>query len=180
MGKGYDLIEKYYGDMPELKRILVEHSESVARKALACADAHPELAIDRDFLYEAAMLHDIGIYLTDAPSIECRGKLPYIAHGLAGWLIMETEGEPKLARVCARHTGAGLTAGEIRRQQLPLPAQDMLPETIEEKLVCYADKFFSKSGNLSEEKPIGKVKAQMAAFGEETLKRFLHLHTLFG
>lgn len=174
------MIYKYYGDLPRLREILVEHSEAVAKKALACADAHAELEIDREFVKEAALLHDIGIFLTNAPSIECYGKLPYIAHGLAGELILETEGLPRHARVCARHTGAGLTCDDIERQGLPLPRRDMLPETLEEKLVCYADKFFSKSGDLSAEKPLEKVRRQMAAHGEDTLARFEALHELFG
>lgn len=176
----YRLIYKYYGDLPRLREILVEHSEAVAKKALACADAHAELEIDREFVKEAALLHDIGIFLTNAPSIECYGKLPYIAHGLAGELILETEGLPLHARVCARHTGAGLTCDDIERQGLPLPRRDMLPETLEEKLVCYADKFFSKSGDLSAEKPLEKVRRQMGAHGEDTLARFEALHELFG
>lgn len=176
----YRLIDKYYSDRPLLRDILVKHSEAVADKALACADSHPELDIDREFVKEAALLHDIGIFLTNAPSIECFGKLPYIAHGIAGELILETEGLPMHARVCARHTGAGLTRADIERQNLPLPRRDMLPETLEEKLVCYADKFFSKSGDLSVGKPLDKVRRQMAAHGAETAARFEALHDLFG
>ena len=38
------------------------------------------------------------------------------------------------------------TAEEIISQHLPIsPPRDLLPESVEEKLVCYADKFFSKS-----------------------------------
>ncbi len=40
-----------------------------------------------------------------------------------------------IARICERHTGAGLTIDDIRRQALPLPLKDLLPETVEEKLV---------------------------------------------
>ena len=60
------LIDKYYPEANELRHILLTHSRSVADKALWIADRHPELSLDRDFLYEAAMLHDIGIFLTDA------------------------------------------------------------------------------------------------------------------
>ena len=42
---------------------------------------HPELSLDKDFLYEAAMLHDIGIFLTDAAGIHCFGDKLYICHG---------------------------------------------------------------------------------------------------
>ena len=52
----YALIDKYYGDNAELRDILVRHSTAVANKALAIADAHPELRLDRRFLLEAASL----------------------------------------------------------------------------------------------------------------------------
>lgn len=185
----YAVIEKYYSDNPRLSRILTEHSEAVAGKALRCLDAHKELNVDRRFVFEAAMLHDIGIFLTDARSIECHGKLPYIAHGLAGKLLLEIEGLPRHARVAARHTGSGLSKEEILRAGLPLPEEDLLPETLEEMAVCYADKFFSKghvadseTGEISrpEEKPLLKVRGQMEAFGRESLLRFDELHRIFG
>ena len=56
------LIDKYYPEANELRHILLTHSRSVADKALWIADRHPELSLDKDFLYEAAMLHDIGIF----------------------------------------------------------------------------------------------------------------------
>ena len=70
------LIDKYYSDNPPLKSLLMLHSRLVADKALAVVDAHPELGADRCFIEEAAMLHDIGIFLTDAAPIHCLGTLP--------------------------------------------------------------------------------------------------------
>ena len=58
-----DLIDKYYPQDNELKHILLVHSRSVADKALWIAARHPELKLDETFLNEAAMLHDIGIFL---------------------------------------------------------------------------------------------------------------------
>ena len=55
----------------------------------------------------------------------------------------------------------------------------MTPQSLEEKLICYADKFFSKSGELAAPKPIDKVIRQMEAHGPDTLRRFLELHDLF-
>ena len=50
-----------------------------------------------------------------------------------------------------------------------------------ERLVCYADKFFSKTpGRLTEEKPLEKVRAQMERFGTASLDRFDALHREFG
>lgn len=128
---------------------------------------------------EAAMIHDIGICLTDAPSIGCFGKAPYIAHGVLGAELLRKEGySGRLVRVAERHTGAGLTADDIRSQHLPLPERDMLPETMLEKLICYADKFYSKGGDLSR-KPFEAVRASMARHGQASLERFDALHTLF-
>ena len=112
--------------------ILVRHSEAVSQKALSIAKAHPELEADLTFLEEAAMLHDIGIVKTDAPGIECYGTEPYICHGILGAAMLRDEGLPRHARVCERHTGAGLLCEDIIGQNLPLPHHDFLPETIEE------------------------------------------------
>ena len=57
-----DIINKYYPEENELRHILLTHSRSVADKSLWIADRHPELSLDKDFLYEAAMLHDIGYF----------------------------------------------------------------------------------------------------------------------
>ena len=65
------IIQKYYNGNPELLKILLKHSKAVADKAIAIAKAHPELPIDRQFLLEAAMVHDIGIIKTNAPDIQC-------------------------------------------------------------------------------------------------------------
>ena len=85
----------------------------------------------------------------------------------------------KYARICERHTGTGLTADEIRRQGLPLPVRDFLSETLEEKLICLADKFYSKSGDMKE-KSLARIERSMAKFGPDTLTRWNELCRLFG
>ena len=56
----------------------------------------------------------------------------------------------------------------------------MLPESIEEKIICYADKFYSKNpDNLTRQKSIDEVLKDMERHGEEPLRRFLDLHKLF-
>ena len=66
-----DIINKYYPEENELRHILLTHSRSVADKSLWIADRHPELSLDKDFLYEAAMLHDIGVVEPDLLSENC-------------------------------------------------------------------------------------------------------------
>lgn len=174
------IIDEIYGAEPsELKTILLEHSKGVARKALAIAEAHKELGIDTQFVEEAAMLHDIGIIKCDAPGICCYGSEPYIRHGRIGAEMLRELGLLRHARVCERHTGAGLSKKEIIEQQLPLPHEDFLPETVEEKLICYADKFFSKT-RPKEEKTIEHVERSLAKFGQEGLIRFREWEKLFG
>ena len=165
------IINKYYPEDNELKQILLTHSRSVAEKALWIADRHPELELDRQFLEEAALLHDIGVFLTDAPGIHCHGTHPYICHGYLGSELMQKEGYPRHALVCERHTGAGMSLQSILDQQLPVPHRDMLPVSLEEQVVCFADKFFSKT-HLDREKSPEKVLKSISRFGEEGVLRF--------
>lgn len=172
------IIDKYYTDNDELKDILIRHSRAVAEKALSIAEKHPELNLDTTFIEEASMLHDIGIIKTDAPDIKCYGTEPYIRHGVLGAEMLRTESFPRHARVCERHTGAGLSLNEIVSRNLPLPHMDLLPETLEEQVICYADKFFSKT-RLDTEKTIEQAEKSVAKHGEEGLKRFCKWKEMF-
>lgn len=178
-----EIIDKYYpADTPEhkaLRTLLIHHSEQVTARALLVAERHPELQLDREFLHRAAMLHDIGIYLTDAPGIHCHGCEPYLLHGRLGAEIMRREGDERVARVCERHTGTGLTAKQIVERDLPLPHQDFLPETLEEQVVCYADKFYSKS-HPERERTAEQTAKSLEKFGHEGVEKFLAWHRQFG
>lgn len=165
------IIDKFYPEENELKHILLDHSRSVSEKALEIANRHPELQLDIPFLGEAAMLHDVGIFLTDASGIFCFGDKPYICHGYLGADLMRAEGYPRHALVCERHTGAGLSLEEIIRQQLPVPHREMVPVSLEEQVICFADKFFSKT-KLGKEKSVEKARKSLERYGEEGLQRF--------
>ena len=175
------MTDRFYPSDPQLRMILAKHSKCVAEEALDIArkmqSRHPDLHLDLQFIEEAAMLHDIGIASCDAPGIHCHGTLPYICHGTEGARILAEAGMLRHARVCERHTGSGLTAQEIIDEALPLPARDMLPVTPEEKIICYADKFFSKNpDSLEKRKSLEEVRKSMAKFGNEPLRRFEVLH----
>lgn len=171
------VINHFYGAAPELKRILLLHSCQVRDKALAIADGMPHIAMDRMLLINGSMLHDIGIIACHAPGICCYGSADYLAHGMIGGRMLREYAAAAgveleaCARICERHTGSGLTAAEIIAQQLPLPAVDMLPESNEEKVICLADKFFSKSGDM-QEKPLTKIRKSLARHGESAALRF--------
>ena len=165
------ILEKYYRKNSDLYKILIDHSAAVTGKALDIVTRHPELGINRQFIEEAAMLHDIGIFKTHAPSIRCFGREPYLRHGILGAELMRQEGYPEHARVCERHTGAGLTKEEIATQRLPLPVVDLLPESLEEQIICFADCFFSKT-RLSQEKSIDAIRWKIRRFGARSLGQF--------
>ena len=181
-----DIIKHFYPEDTPLRRLLLKHSTQVRDKALEilAMPANATLELDRKTVENGAMLHDLGVGRCHAPSILCEGSEHYLRHGLIGAQMLREYGNTHsidleiYARICERHTGAGLTAGEITSQNLPLPHQDFLPETPEEKLICLADKFFSKSGNMRE-KPIGQVWASLDKFGQDVAIRLHNLFAMF-
>ena len=152
------IIDKYYPADDELRRVLLLHSRQVVDRCLLIVKKHKELPVDVQFLEEAAMLHDIGIYQCDAPSIHCHGTEPYIKHGPIGGDLLRQEGYPRHARVAERHTGTGLPGFE--------------PETLEEQIVCYADKFYSKS-KPDHVRTVAEAAQSLEKFGHEGVLKFL-------
>ncbi|MCM1356257.1 MAG: HDIG domain-containing protein [Staphylococcus sp.] len=175
-----DIIDKYYPAGSRLRDIYMRHCRSVADLALNINRSR-HLGLPSDEVEEAAMLHDIGIFLTDAPGIGCTGKEPYIRHGVLGAALLRNENMPERdSRVAERHTGAGISAEEINEQRLPLdPNVSYMPATKLERLVCYADKFYSKSGDMKL-KPLDKVKKSMERISEGSAMRFQELIQEFG
>jgi len=165
------LLHVYLDDTPGLYQLVYDHSRCVADKALSIAESHPAMGNQLVFLEEAALLHDIGVFKTNAPSILCRGSLPYLCHGYLGRALLEAEGLPRHALVCERHVGTGLSLEEIVTRRLPLPHRDMQPVSVEEMLVCFADLFFSKSRPGVERTP-AQVKAKLAKHGPKGVARF--------
>ncbi len=166
-----EIIDKYYAENPQCKDILLKHSYDVTDLALRIAQRRPDLNADMQFIEEAAMLHDVGIIRTYAPDLYCLGDFPYICHGYLGSEMMAKEGLDRHALVCERHTGTGLSLPYILSADLPVPHRDMLPVSIEEQIICFADKFFSKT-HLGEERSVKIARMKLEKYGEETLSRF--------
>lgn len=201
------LLHRYYPEDNALRRMLLHHSRQVCARALQIVERHPELGANRNLVEAGAMLHDIGIFLTDAPGIHCHGTAHYILHGSLGAQLLRNEAKQlkkeklqeeqlkeeklqaiqlqeelhfyeALARICERHTGTGLTRQTIIERGLPDPQQDLLPETIEEQIICYADKFYSKS-HLERERTIPQTLQSLEKFGDEGVEKFRHWTELF-
>ncbi len=176
-----DIIRKFYNRDAKAYKILVEHGRLVGEKSMRAAQRVSHLEPDLEFIREAAMLHDIGIFMIDAPDLGCVGRHPYIAHGRLGRELLEEIGLRRHALVCERHVGVGISAEDIRTHGLPLPERDMLPVSIEERIICYADKFFSKNGRhgTPREKSIEDILATLAPYGEDKVARFQSWTALF-
>lgn len=201
------LLHRYYPEDNALRRMLLHHSRQVCARALQIVERHPELGANRHLVEAGAMLHDIGIFLTDAPGIHCHGTAHYILHGSLGAQLLRNEAKQlkkekqqaeqlneeqlqaiqlqeelhfyeALARICERHTGTGLTRQTIIERGLPDPQKDLLPETIEEQIICYADKFYSKS-HLERERTIPQTLQSLEKFGDEGVEKFRHWTELF-
>lgn len=195
------LLYRYYPEDNALRRMLLHHSRQVCTRALQIVDRHPELGANRALVEAGAMLHDIGIFRTDAPGIHCHGTAHYLLHGIIGAQLLRKEAEllrqkaehegstsslqeedatfyEALARICERHTGTGLTRQVIAQRGLPMPDQDLLPETIEEQIICYADKFYSKS-HLERERSIAQTIASLEKFGDAGVEKFRYWTELF-
>lgn len=141
-----EIIRQFYDPDSTLFALLVEHSRKVAAKSLEIANRVAHLNPDLVFIEKAAMLHDIGIFKTSSPKIGCVGKYPYICHGYLGREILDGLGLPRaFGLVSERHTGAGITLENIIEGDLPLPHREMVPVSLEERIICCADKFYSKS-----------------------------------
>lgn len=124
--------------------------------------------IDNDLVEAGALLHDIGTY-----SLYRDGKFDkknYISHGVRGYEILKKEGFPEqLCRIASNHTGMGITREAIRALHLPMPEQDYVANSLEEKLVMYADKFHSKAPRFNTVESYRRFTSQ---FGDKGVELF--------
>lgn len=174
----FDLINKYYRDNQKAKKILLAHSIRVARLAVNVATHVQQTEpVDIEFVEQAALLHDIGMLYTNAPKLSCFGDKPYLCHGIIGAELLREEGLPRHALVCERHIGVGLTMQDIRSQDLPLPLRDMSPQDLEEKMIAYADLFYSKT--IPGQRTAEKVRSSLARFDRRKVVIFDQWHKQF-
>lgn len=123
---------------------VIDHCINVASLAVEIAEACKRNGVDVDLrLVEVgAMLHDIG-----------RSRTHGVEHGVVGARLLEEFGQPEeVVRIVGRHVGAGITLEEAVR--LGLPPKDYTPQTVEEKIVCYADKLIEGDKMVRLEKTI--------------------------
>ena len=168
-----NLLKKYFDGNEKGFDLVYEHSRLVAGKALTVALSQGLEGSVLKFIEEAALLHDIGVVGTNTPRLGCRGTASYLCHGILGRGILEREGYPEHALVCERHIGVGLTMEDIVSQDLPLPLREMTPVTISQRIICFADLFYTKKPDrIDRELTLDEVRGGLSRFGEKKLVIF--------
>ena len=120
------------------------HSEKVADKAIEIANKIKKAKVDLDLIEIGALLHDIG-----------RTNTHGFKHALIGGKILRQRGfSEKLARICETHILGGLDKDDAK--DVGLPEKDYLPETLEEKIICLADKQMAGTREVSIQKRFNK------------------------
>jgi uncharacterized protein len=156
------------------------HCQIVWEIAEQLIDAN-SLSVDTELVYVGCMLHDIGVYRFEGIGGDSRNiGVEYLRHGLLGHDILQAEGfADGICRFASHHTGVGITKEDVIANNLPLPAEDLLAETPEERLVMYADKFNSKS-TPPRFNSFDSYRASLARFGAEKPPAFDALAEEFG
>lgn len=137
-------LHKKYAPSEELYTAVYTHCLAVWQVAKQIIDSQ-ELKLDRELVKAACLLHDIGTYSLIQPTDPI--NVGYAGRGVAGEQLLEKEGLPKpLYEAVAHHVGHGFTKEHIEQALLGvLPARDLTPKTIEERLVNYVSKLHSRS-----------------------------------
>jgi len=113
------------------------HSLKVTEKALEIAEKITKIEVDINLIEIGALLHDVG-----------RAKTHGFKHAIIGAQILREHGFPeKLARICETHILGGLD--KIDAVSVNLPERDFLPQSIEEKIICLADKHMAGTREVS-------------------------------
>jgi len=167
------LLKKYFAGNEKGFELVYEHSRLVAGKAITIAITRGFDGSTLKFIEEAALLHDIGVVGTGSSRLGCRGTASYLCHGILGREILEREGYPEHALVCERHIGVGLTTEDIIRQNLPLPHREMTPVTLAERIICFADLFYTKKPDrIDRELTVDEIRKKLSRYGEHKVRIF--------
>lgn len=170
-------LHKKYAPNKEALDSVWKHCHIVRRIALQVADDwHPT---NKELINAGALLHDIGVYRLYQDGT--MGKKNYITHGLLGYKLLKEEGFGEaICRFALLHTGVGITKEDVEKDKLPLPARDYVPETDEEKIVAFADKFHSKSEPPTFNSVQWYIEYLGKKFGEHKVNLFNEMLNEFG
>ena len=135
--------------------------------AQACKDKG--LNVDVELVEIGALLHDIG-----------RSRTHSVHHAVAGAEIARSLCLPDaLVSIIKRHVGGGITAREATK--LGWPRDVYMPQTLEEKIVSYADKLIEGSRRVPIERTIEAFSKELPPAAAERIRRLhMEMMTLIG
>ena len=177
-GKEAELLHRKYAPNEKLFSSVFTHCQIIEEIAAQLIEKK-ELDVNNAFVRAACFLHDLGVYALFDKDGNKIASYNYMNHGIRGEEILRNENlAPELARIASHHLGVGFTEEDIRKQGLPFD-RSYMPETQEERLITYADKFHSKTTpphfNTYE-----SFRSYAATFDPEIAKRFEELAREFG
>ena len=124
-GEALGLHQKYGSN-----QAIVGHCKTVAKAAgVICEELRKQgKRVDWEAVRAGALLHDIG-----------RNRVQTVRHGLEGAEMLWDQGvDDRVVEMVRKHVGAGISPEEA--ESLGMPDFDFLPRTLEERIVCFADK----------------------------------------
>jgi len=142
---------------------IITHCQAVASLALELAEKFKakNYSVNLELIEIGAILHDLG-----------RSKTHDVTHAVEGMRLAQTEGLPEtVICIIKRHVGAGITTEEA--EQLNWPKDNYIPQTLNEKIVCYADKCISGNDRVSVETTIKQLYDKNL---DDAAKRVRQLH----
>jgi uncharacterized protein len=123
---------------------VIRHCRVVAELAKEIAQECQKkgLTVNVDLVEIGALMHDVG-----------RSRTHTVNHAVMGAEIARSFGLPEpVLSIIKRHVGGGITSSEARR--LGWPRGVYVPQTLEEKIVCYSDKLIEGSQRVPFEKTL--------------------------
>ena len=151
----------------------IEHSVKVAEKALEIA-ARTNRKLDFEFVGRGALFHDLG-----------KARTHEIEHGKIGAEMGKDLGLPDgINAVMEKHIRGGLTNDEA--VELNLPVKDYTLETLEERIIIYADRLVDIitedlvpiTEEIEAEEQFEEILRTIPKYGknDKTLGRYLNYH----
>ena len=149
-------------------RQVVRHCKAVTKLAVQIAENCKKkgMNVDIQLVQVGALLHDIG-----------RSKTHSVDHVVEGAKTAKSLGLPDpVVSIIERHAGGGITKSEAER--LGWPNRCYVPQTLEEKIVSYADKLIEGSRRVKIERTVQKLSRDLGD-NHSAIERVKRLHREF-
>jgi uncharacterized protein len=147
---------------------VIDHCVTVSTLARKLAESckRKGLKVDVNLVEVGGLLHDLG-----------RARTHGIKHAVVGGEMAAEIGlPPAMISVIERHVGAGISKDEAK--VLGLPEKSYIPETLEERIVSYADKLIEGNRQVDIEETISKFSRELGPH-HPTIGKLRRLHNFF-